>query len=129
MLTQILQIRRLGNQSRNLIVAIVLLSRLAVSTRKLLLHSAKYLQRTRVLDFLGFDVVGRGRNGQAMPAGGLERRSGIAVGGVCVAHDGLATFGGEVGFRWGGGVVETPSKKGIVYELSSTLEKYSTKAE
>jgi hypothetical protein len=37
---------------------------------------------------------------------------------VDVAHDGLATFGGERGFDGGGGVVEAPGEEGVVDELS-----------
>jgi hypothetical protein len=71
MLTQILQIRRLSNQPRNLIIAIIFLPRLTILARKFLFNTTKHLQRARVLHFLGFDVVGGGCDGRAVAPCGL----------------------------------------------------------
>jgi hypothetical protein len=68
MLAQILQIRRLLNQSRNLINHIQFLTRPAIPARQLLLNSRQDLQRSRVLNFLGLNVVGRRRNGRSVSA-------------------------------------------------------------
>lgn len=106
MLTQVLQVRGLPNQPRHLPNDLQLLSWASISTRKLLLYPRKHLQCASILHLLGLDVIGRRRNTRAVARS--KRRDGVCGCGVHVAHDGLAAFGGEVGFGWGGSVVETP---------------------
>jgi hypothetical protein len=94
MLTQVLQVRRFRNQPRDLVNHILLFTRSSVSARQLLLDAGQDLERTRILHFLSFDVVGRWRNTTAMTtrlhgANRIDRRS------VCVAHDRLSALRGE----------------------------------
>ena len=104
MLTQILQIRRLANEPRDLIDDILLLARPSISACELLFNARENLQGARVLHFLGLDVVG-GRRDAGAVAAGLHGADGVDGGGVRVAHDGLAALGGEGGLDGGGGVV------------------------
>jgi len=113
MLTKILQIRRLLNQPINLHLCPQLLALPEILTRQLLLNTTEDLQGTCILHFLGVDVVVLGRsNGGAVAgatddAGHLVGVVGVGVRGVG-DHDGLAAFGGVVGFGGGVAVVEAP---------------------
>jgi hypothetical protein len=120
MLAQVLEIRRLGDKARNLINDIELLARSTISARQLFFHAGEHLQGTRILDFFGFDIVGRGRDARAVSAG-LHGADWVYRGRVHVAHDGLAAFRGEAGLDWGSRMVETPCEEGVVYELLQGL--------
>jgi hypothetical protein len=117
MLTQVLQVRRLANETRNLIDHILLFARSSISTSELLLDTREHLQRTRILDFLGFDVIGWRRDTRAVTTG-LHGANRINRRSVRIAHDRLAALRWEAGFDGRCGVVQTPCEEGVVYELS-----------
>ncbi len=91
MLTKVLKIRRLLDQTINLLKVIKFLAGPEILARQLLLDARQDLQRARVLNFFCFGLVGR-RDARSVPT--AHQRTHVAD----VAHDGLATLGGIVGF-------------------------------
>jgi hypothetical protein len=110
-LAQVLEVRRLLDQTIHLPIHRQFLVGLEVPTSQLFLDTGQHLKGTRILYFAGLGVVGG--NGVGSMATTHKRRDWM----FSVANDGLAAFRWERWLRWRVALAETPGQKRVMDEL------------